>query len=240
MKKIYKQDLMATALTVALSAASLPLTAPAAPYDPGWPRVFKQDGKQLTVYQPQVDYWNGYTNLHYTCAIAVKGVSDQEQYGMVEVDASTVTDPASRVVAITPLTRNVTYVTVQDSSPTTVTYAQTSGYSGEYVAPSGVLMFGAGMPMGAADTTGTGDYYPPYPAYYSYGSEVAYNYAYGPDRLSLDLRRLRNRQRPEPVQIRHALARAANRGHVLFLSFRGDINGLRKVCVPRAADIGLG
>ena len=32
---------------------------------------------------------------------------------------------------------NVTYVTVQDSSPTTVTYAQTAGYSGEYVAPTG-------------------------------------------------------------------------------------------------------
>ena len=42
--------------------------------DPGWPRVFKQDGKQLTVYQPQVDYWHGYTNLHFRCAIAVKGV----------------------------------------------------------------------------------------------------------------------------------------------------------------------
>jgi hypothetical protein len=74
---------------------------------------------------------------------------------------------------------NVTYVTVQDSSPTTVTYAQTSGYSGEYVAPSGVLMFGAGMPMGATDTNNTGDYYPPYPAYYSYGCDAAYNYAYG-------------------------------------------------------------
>ena len=47
--------------------------------DPGWPRVFKKDKKQLTVYQPQVDYWYGYTNLHFRCAIAVKGVMKQEQ-----------------------------------------------------------------------------------------------------------------------------------------------------------------
>ena len=75
MKTIYTQTLMAVALTLALSAASLPLTAQAAPYDPGWPRVLQQDGKQLTVYQPQVDYWNGYTNLQFRCVIAVKGVS---------------------------------------------------------------------------------------------------------------------------------------------------------------------
>jgi hypothetical protein len=74
---------------------------------------------------------------------------------------------------------NVTYVTVQDASPTSVTYAQTAGYSGEYVAPSGVLMFGAGMAVGAAVVNNTGYYYPPYPAYYSYGSGAAYAYAYG-------------------------------------------------------------
>jgi hypothetical protein len=74
---------------------------------------------------------------------------------------------------------NVTYVTVQDSSPTTVTYAQTAGYSGEYVAPSGVLMFGEGMPVGAAVAGNDGYYYPPYPAYYSYGSGATYAYAYG-------------------------------------------------------------
>ena len=100
---------IAAALTVTVAVASLPLTAPAAPYDPGWPRVFKQDGKQLTVYQPQVDYWKGYTNLHFTCAIAVSGISDQDQYGTLEVDAATVTDHAARSVAIMPLKRNVTF-----------------------------------------------------------------------------------------------------------------------------------
>jgi len=109
MKAIYRKPLLAAALAVALSAAWLPLTAPAVPYDPGWPRVFKQDGKQLTVYQPQVDYWNGYTNLHFHCAIAVSGVSADDQYGMLDVDASTVTDHAARTVAIVLLKRNVSF-----------------------------------------------------------------------------------------------------------------------------------
>jgi hypothetical protein len=44
---------------------------------------------------------------------------------------------------------NVTYVVVQSSTPTTVVYSLTAGYSGEYVAATGVLMFGAGMLVGA-------------------------------------------------------------------------------------------
>lgn len=73
---------------------------------------------------------------------------------------------------------NVTYVTVQSSTPTTVVYAQTAGYSGEYVAANGVLMFGAGMLMGAA-IANNNYYYAPYPALYSYGAGARYNYAYG-------------------------------------------------------------
>ena len=61
---------------------------------------------------------------------------------------------------------NVTYVVVQSSTPTTVVYSQTSGYSGEYVAATGVLMFGAGMLVGAAIANNNHDhyYYPPSPA----------------------------------------------------------------------------
>ena len=40
-------------------------------------------------------------------------------------------------------------------------------------------MFGAGMPAGTAVANTNGDYYPPYPAYYSYGCGAAYDYAYG-------------------------------------------------------------
>lgn len=73
---------------------------------------------------------------------------------------------------------NVTYVTIQSSTPETVTYTQTSGYSGEYVAKTGVLMFGAGILVGAllADDD---DHYYAYPCHYSYGSGARYHYGYG-------------------------------------------------------------
>jgi hypothetical protein len=74
---------------------------------------------------------------------------------------------------------NVTYVTVYDSTPATVTYGYTSGYSGVYVG------FGVAM-------WGTGYYYPPYYAYgyypypvywaypyYTYGASAWYNPATG-------------------------------------------------------------
>jgi hypothetical protein len=61
------------------------------------------------VYQPQVDFWNGYTNLHFRCAIAAKGVLKQEKFGVVEVDALTVTDHTARVAAIVPLKGEVRF-----------------------------------------------------------------------------------------------------------------------------------
>jgi hypothetical protein len=76
-------------------------------------------------------------------------------------------------------TYNVTYVTVQAATPTTVTYTQTAGYSGEYVAANGVLMFGAGMLIGAAIADDHDYYYPPYPAHYSYGCGATYHYGNG-------------------------------------------------------------
>lgn len=72
---------------------------------------------------------------------------------------------------------NVTYVRVQSATPTTVVYTQTSGYSGEYVAATGVVMFGMGMVAGAiiADNH---HYYSP-PSYYSYGRGAVYHHGYG-------------------------------------------------------------
>jgi hypothetical protein len=90
------------------------LTAAAQSADPGWPRVFKSGGQQLTVYQPQVDYWHGYTNLHFRCAIAVKGVLKDEKFGVAEVDALTIADLGARVVAIVPLTRDLRFANVHE------------------------------------------------------------------------------------------------------------------------------
>jgi hypothetical protein len=79
---------------------------------------------------------------------------------------------------------NVTYVTVQSSTPTTVVYTQTAGYSGEYVASTGVLMFGAGVLFGAMLVDHHYPYYyPPFyyprPVHYSYGMGAVYHYGYG-------------------------------------------------------------
>lgn len=73
---------------------------------------------------------------------------------------------------------NVTYVQVYSSTPTTVVVGYTSGYSGEYVAQNGALMFGAGMPTGAM-LASNANWYCCSPCYYSYGCAAHYSYAYG-------------------------------------------------------------
>ena len=91
--------------------------------DPGWPRIFKQGGRQLTIYQPQVDYWHGYTNIHFRCAISVKGVLKGERFGVAEVDAVTVTDQAARIVALVPVQRELRFPNVAEPELTTLRQA---------------------------------------------------------------------------------------------------------------------
>jgi hypothetical protein len=78
---------------------------------------------------------------------------------------------------------NVTYVTVYESTPTTVTTGYTSGYNGEVVS-SGVVMFGLCVAVIATSSHYHYGYYPPYywgygprPPYHHYGH---YNYYAGP------------------------------------------------------------
>jgi len=96
-------------------SVAITLAATPSPADPGWPRVFKKDGKQLTVYQPQVDYWKDYQNLHFRCAIAVKGVTKKEAFGVAEVNAVTVVDQANRIVALVPTQRDLRFPNTSDS-----------------------------------------------------------------------------------------------------------------------------
>ena len=73
---------------------------------------------------------------------------------------------------------NVTYVQVYSSTPDNVVVGYTSGYYGEYVAPTGVLVFGSGVVYGT--WWGPRCYWPLYtPCYYSYGCAARYNYYYG-------------------------------------------------------------
>lgn len=73
---------------------------------------------------------------------------------------------------------NVTYVTVYESTPTTVVTGYTAGYSGATVAATGVVMFGLGAIAGAALNDDC--CWNSYPAsYYSYGCGAVYHGAYG-------------------------------------------------------------
>lgn len=103
-----------------LLTALLPQNSPAddAPADPGWPRVFKQGDQELAIYQPQIDYWHGYTNIHYRAAIAVKGVNKDEKFGVVEVDAVTAVDQVARTVALVPVTRDLRFANTTDAEAT--------------------------------------------------------------------------------------------------------------------------
>ena len=101
---------------MAILTLSLPqAAAQTSSADPGWPRVFTKDKLQLTVYQPQVDSWKDYAQLHYRCAISVKGVFKEERFGVAEMDATTVVDQAARVVVITPTKRELRFPDSSDA-----------------------------------------------------------------------------------------------------------------------------
>lgn len=87
----------------------------AQPGDPGWPRIFASGSRELTVYQPQIDYWRGYTNAHFRCAIGVKGVLKQERFGVAEIDAETLVDQAARIVALVPVKRELRFPNTSDA-----------------------------------------------------------------------------------------------------------------------------
>jgi hypothetical protein len=74
---------------------------------------------------------------------------------------------------------NTTFVRVYSSTPDNVVVGYTSGYSGEYVASTGALMFGAGMVTGALLAGSSECWYGCAPCYYSYGCAASYSYGYG-------------------------------------------------------------
>jgi hypothetical protein len=104
------------ALLLMVQAASFAFSAGAPPEDPGWPRLVQANGKELVIYQPQVDYWTDYRILHFRCAISVKtGTQAQEKFGVAEIEAETVVDQANRVVALLPKLRLLRFPNTSDS-----------------------------------------------------------------------------------------------------------------------------
>ncbi len=113
---------------------------------------------------------------YYCCHNAVWFVSPQPTGVWVVCDA---VPKAIYTIPPTSPKYNVTYVTIYESTPTTVVTGYTAGYSGETVAATGVVMFGLGLAIGAAiaddDDCCWHYHYPPY--FYSYGCGARY---YGP------------------------------------------------------------
>ena len=97
-----------TAPSPSVSAAT-PVPAPAEsafddpPPDAGWPRILSGGGQTFTVYQPQVDSWDGFV-LEAHAAVAVESGGEQPPaFGVVKLSAQTLVDKDERLVTLEDL-----------------------------------------------------------------------------------------------------------------------------------------
>ena len=78
-----------------------PKAAPAGP-DP-WPKSADVNGTQFTIYQPQLDTWDGYRfEAHAAVSVLLPGYTEPV-FGVIQVTASTLVDRRSRTVQFTDL-----------------------------------------------------------------------------------------------------------------------------------------
>jgi len=85
----------------AYSQKGQPKAAPAGP-DP-WPKSADVNGTQFTIYQPQLDTWDGYRfEAHAAVSVLLPGYTDPI-FGVIQVTASTLVDRRSRTVQFTDL-----------------------------------------------------------------------------------------------------------------------------------------
>jgi len=92
--------LMLCLLTLGNAWAAAPAAKPdATPSEPTWPQVISSAKSKLTVYQPQLDNWDGYT-LNARAAVEATAADGKSTYGIVEFSAHTLVDKATRWVAL--------------------------------------------------------------------------------------------------------------------------------------------
>lgn len=66
-----------------------------------WPRVFKKDGDQVTVYDPQIESWDSYEKLKARSAVGVKtSAAPEELFGVIEYEVDTEVDLETRQVLL--------------------------------------------------------------------------------------------------------------------------------------------
>jgi len=92
--------LMLCLLTLGNAWAAAPAAKPnAAPSEPTWPQVISSGKSKLTVYQPQLDSWDGYT-LNARAAVEATAADGKSTYGIVQFSAHTLVDKTTRWVAL--------------------------------------------------------------------------------------------------------------------------------------------
>ncbi len=82
------------------SAQKAKQSTPAQPGDKGWPRTFSSGTDKFTVYQPQVDKWDG-NRLYLYAAVEVQNQSKKSSnYGVIWFNARTEIDKINRTVTL--------------------------------------------------------------------------------------------------------------------------------------------
>jgi len=90
-----------------LAATPVPVATGPAPEealaDTGWPRILSANGQSFTVYQPQLDSWDGFT-LEAHAAVAVESGGEQPPiFGVASLSAHTLVDKDERLVTLEDL-----------------------------------------------------------------------------------------------------------------------------------------
>ena len=79
-------------------AAAPPARTPSPPTDGGWPRQFSSGDTALTVYQPQLDSWDGRRlQAHAAVSVRPQGATDST-FGVIWISARTGVDKENRLV----------------------------------------------------------------------------------------------------------------------------------------------
>jgi hypothetical protein len=91
------------AVAAQTTIASDRTTSAEPPADLGWPRIFSSNGQAFTVYQPQLDSWDGFTlNAHAAVALAA-GADDAPLFGVASIKVRTLVDKSARLASVEDL-----------------------------------------------------------------------------------------------------------------------------------------